>query len=143
MPKQINFETEYKDFSLAQMGKRFATLRKFHEEAKTTAAQIWAEVDYLRFTAIPDKLEAENIESLRIPDVGTLSTRFEASCTCLDKDKLIEWLEAHDALDLVSSSVNGSTLKAFILGRIRDGEKIPDTDIIKFSPFTVATLTKC
>ncbi len=138
----MEFKNKYDKAGLQQLGKSFNNLRLKHEKAKRQAAEIWAEVDYLRFTAIPDMMNEQDIQTVTIKGVGRLSLRMEAQCKTVDKQSLFEWLEEIDATELMSNTVNSSTLKAFILNRIREGEPIPDDGIIKFSTYEMATITK-
>ena len=137
-----DFEKKYQDCSLPELGREFVKLRERHTELKEQAAKIWHEVDYLRFTAIPDTLEAEGIESLKVDDVGRISTRVESSVKTIDKERLRQWLINNDGVAMISETINSSSLKAFIMNRVRDGQDIPGDEIIEFKPFVVATITK-
>jgi len=137
-----DYKDAYKGAGIQQLGMSFNKLRIKHQALKDKAAEVWAEVDHLRFTAIPDKMNEEGIQTVTIKGVGRLSLRQEASCSTIDKAALFKWLEENDAADMMSNTVNSSTLKAFIVGRIREGESIPDDTIIKFGAYDMATITK-
>ncbi|MDH3375390.1 MAG: hypothetical protein OEQ39_00265 [Gammaproteobacteria bacterium] len=137
-----DFKDKYEGLDLKQLARKFKMLREKHEDLKSKAAAIWHEVDYLRFEAIPEKMEDDNISTCVIDNVGRLSTRVEASVKTNDKNLLRTWLIENGAEDLLSETINSSSLKAYIMNRIRDGQDIPGAEVIEFKPFTVATLTK-
>ena len=137
-----SFEEKYAGMKVAELGARYLALREAHQQLKDQAAVVWHEVDYLRFTAIPDGLEAENNESVKVEGVGRIGTRIESACKTIDKDALRDWLVANEAEDLISEAINASSLKAFISQRIRDGQPIPGSEIVEFKPFVVGTVTK-
>ena len=137
-----DFKEKYENHNLNQLATSFKHLRDEHAELKERAAVIWKEVDYLRFDAIPEKMEEENTSNMVVDGIGRLSTRVEASVKTNDKEKLREWLTEIGADDLFTETVNSSSLKAFIMHRIRDGGNIPGSEVLEFKPFTVATITK-
>ncbi len=137
-----DFEEKYNGKNLAQVAASFKSLREKHADLKEQAADIWKEVDYLRMTAIPELMEEMGIDTVKLTDIGRISLQTQASCSTLDKNKLMDWLREHDSEDIISDTINSSTLKSFVMHRIADGEEIPPDDIIKFKPFQVATITK-
>ncbi len=54
----------------------------------------------------------------------------------------MDWFRGHDLDDMIQEVINASTLKAFIREQIREGNEIPGDDLIEFSTYTVATITK-
>jgi hypothetical protein len=137
-----DFKEKYEGLDLAQLARKFKMLRDKHADLKDKAAEVWKEVDYLRLEVIPEKMQETDTETILIKNVGRLSTRVEASVKTNDKELLRDWLIEHDAEQLMSVTVNSSSLKAYIMNRIRGGEDIPGADILEFKPFTMATLTK-
>lgn len=133
---------KYEGLSLKQAAKKLQSLRIKHDKQKTAAAETWKEVDYLRLTLIPKLMDEIGTDNIRLEGIGRLSIRVEASCSTLDKEGLFNWLSENGHDELMSSTVNSSTLKAFVLNQIRDGEEIPNSDIIKFSTYEMATITK-
>lgn len=139
----MDFKKKYAKSKIHHLGAALNKLRSQHAEIKSEAAKIWAEVDYLRLTKIPDMLDEMEISSVKIKGVGTLGTRMESSCSTKNKDALIEWLRSNSFDSLISTdTVNSGTLKAFINNQIREGEPIPSSDIVKFTTFEMAVITK-
>lgn len=140
--KMTDFKAKYENLDLKQLARKFKMLREKHEDMKAKAAEVWREVDYLRFEALPEALEEAGLDTALITGVGRISTRVEASVKTNDKDALRAWLIEVGAEGLLTETVNSSSLKAFIMNRIRDGGDLPGEGVIEFKPFTVATLTK-
>lgn len=138
----IDYKEKYEGAKLPDLALAFKDLRDKHSSIKEQAAEVWSEVDYLRMTAIPEMMEEMGIDTVKLTDIGRISTTVQASCSTVNKDALINWLVEHEFGEIVSETVNSSTLKSFVMNQIRDGKEIPDDTIIKFSPYTVATITK-
>ena len=88
------------------------------------------------------KMEEMQIDTAKISGEGTISIRDEASCKTSDKLGLMDWFRDHNHKDMIQETINASTLKAFIREQIREGNEIPDDDMINFSTYQVAVVTK-
>lgn len=140
---EVNYRKKYAKSKIHNLGAALAKLRRIHLAAADKNALVWAEVDYLRLTRIPELLDEMGITSVKLKGIGTLGTRFEASCKTEDKEALLKWLRKYGYEDLISTdTVNSSTLKSFITNQIREKEKIPPASIVKFTPFEMAVITK-
>jgi len=136
---RINFE----DMTLEQLAVAMVESRNRMDAAKNEESAARAEWDVLRRKFIPEKMEEMGLESARIKDVGRLSVRTDAFCStpAANKPKLFEWLIENGHSDLITDSVNGSTLKAFIKEQILAGNDVP-LDIINYDPYTFVAITK-
>ncbi len=135
----MNFE----DMSLKEMAKTMKEVRTRLDDAKETSSHLQKQWDDLRKVHIPNKMEEMGIESVRIEGVGTVSERTDAYCSTPAKNKqaLYDWLEQHGHGDLITDTVNSSTLKAFMKEQILEGNDVPD-DIVNFTPYTYVAITK-
>jgi hypothetical protein len=118
-----------------------AAIRKELDDAKEAASgfqQMW---DHLRIQLIPEKMEDSGLENARISGVGTLTLATDAWVSTKNSQELFKWLEDHEHGDLITETVNPSTLKAFLKEQVRNGEDIPDEEIVKFTPYTYAKIT--
>lgn len=133
----------YEYMNLEELATAMKDTRELLDEKKAESSILQKQWDSLRKKWIPKKMEELGIESVRITGVGTVSERTDAYCSVPAKNKqaLYEWLEEHDHSDLITDTVNSSTLKAFIKEQILLGNEIPD-DIVKFDPYTYVTITK-
>lgn len=126
---------------LAIKMKEVASLKVAQEEdMKETNA--W--LDVLRMEAIPQKMEAEHLESpVKFDGVGrvSLTTDLLVSVKGGMKDKLFGWLQENKLGDIIQPGINSSTLKAFIKGRIKAGKEYPD-DCLNVTPIEKASILK-
>jgi len=137
------FPALMKGKTIKQVAKELVKLRNRHEATKEKNALLWAKIDFLRLTLLPEMMDDLGTTSMRIDGVGRLGINTQATCKTLDKEALIDWLRENDHADIIQQDViNGSTLKAFIGHQIKDGEEIPDDKIIDFGTFSQATITK-
>ena len=130
--------------SLEELVTEMKITREKLDGLKAESSALQKKWDDLRKVQIPNKMEELNLESARVADVGNISLQTDAYCTVLASKKALlqEWLEAHDHGDLVTETINASTLKAFMKEQIMAGNEIPPEEIVNFLPFTYATITK-
>jgi hypothetical protein len=134
---------EYSEMNLQELIKIQAELSFQRDELKDRVTALNKKIDLLRNSIIPDKMEDEGIDSIKITGVGRVSLypMTQVSVRNGKQPELQEWLKSQDAQDLIKPTVNASTLKAYINERIRSGEDYPD-DIINFNAFSQARITK-
>jgi hypothetical protein len=58
-----------------------------------------------------------------------------------NKLALWEWLREHDAADIITETVNSSTLAAYVRGQMKEGEPYP-AELLEISAYDVASLRK-
>ena len=102
-----------------------------------------AEFDFLRITKIPTQMEDEGVDRITITGIGrvSLTADMHVSVKTDMKAKFYDWLRDNGRSDLISETVNASTLKAAVKGMYKAGEEIPE-DLLNVSPFTRASITK-
>jgi len=139
--QERQFEELYEDYALQELAKEMVARDEAHKALKAQAAEIYAAYEYLRKVAIPRKMEEMGIEMVRLDGIGTVSLRTDAYCTvpAQYREELHDWLRYNGHADLVTSTVNASTLKAFIKEQMMEGQEVPD--MVKFEPYTYATIT--
>jgi hypothetical protein len=121
----------------AQLQGMFAEM---HEHADRIKAAIGKMYDWVRMGIVPEAMDAEGLELMKIEGLGRVSLTSDINLKVLDKDKSFEWLEEIGSGDLIAPTVNASSLKALIRRRMRDNEEIPE-DVYTVTPFTRASIT--
>jgi len=124
-------------------------IEKMHEQQTAKAAledslkKINAHLDFLRITKIPTVMEDEGIDRISISGIGrvTLTADMHVSIKAEQKEAFYEWLRDNGRTDLISETVNPSTLKAAVKKMVRDGEETPH-ELLNISPFMRASITK-
>lgn len=135
------WQKEIEHLELVDLVKLMASIRRELDDTREKAAELQRKWDFLRIESIPPKMEEEGLESARISGVGTLSLAADAWIGTKDQSALFQWLEANGHGDLITETVNASTLKAFMKECLRNGEEIPDEEVVKFTPYTYAKIT--
>lgn len=99
-------------------------------------------LDEIRLTELPEAMENAGFEKMTIADVGTVYIRADlfASIPAAVKEEAWAWLVDNGHGDLISSTINGSTFKAWCKEQIKAGEPLPD--LFKVTPYTMAVITK-
>ncbi len=100
-------------------------------------------LDEIRLTELPEAMENAGFEKMTIADVGTVYIRADlyASIPAAVKDDAWTWLIENGHQDLISTTINGSTFKAWCKEQIKLGEQLPD-NLFKVTPYTMAVLTR-
>lgn len=93
-------------------------------EAKTTLQKAF---DWLRISHIPERMEAEELESMVIEGVGRmyLTTQFMASIKADCKEGAYQYLQDNGHGDIIQSTVNASSLKALAKQKLKDNDPLP------------------
>lgn len=137
---------EYVESCCAPMGhveavhmmKRMQDLNESADTAKKTIGKLY---DWTRMGLVPMKMEEEGVENVRVVGIGRVSLTADLSVSMPDKPAGYRWLAEHGLNDLITETVNASSLKAVIRRRLRDGDDVPE-GVFKISPFTRASITK-
>jgi hypothetical protein len=132
---------EYAEFSLHAMVEHMKLMQMEKEEVEAALSLINAKLDTLRLEMIPAKMEEDGVERITYEGIGRVSLTGDMYTQVVDKPGLYDWLEGNGFGDLIQLTINASTLKAFVKGRVKAGKEIP-TDFIKIAPFTRASITK-
>ena len=135
---------DYSNFTLEELALKMKTIKSELDAAKSISGELQATWDELRKKWLVDKMEEMGIESVRITGVGTVSQRVDAYCTvpAASKRALYDWLQEHDFGDLITDTVNSSTLKAWMKEQTLKGNEVPSDEIVKFTPYTYVAITK-
>jgi hypothetical protein len=118
-------------------------VRKQKESLEETLKEVNETFDFLRITKIPTVMNDENIDRISVKGVGRVSITADmhVSIKADKKDDFYQWLRDNGRTDLISETVNASTLKASVKKMFKEGE-IPPEDLLNISPFERASITK-
>jgi hypothetical protein len=133
---------EYKDLSLRALAEMMKVMREEKDELEAQLKLVNAKYDVLRYEAIPNKMDEEGMEKGPTYDgIGRISLTADLFVSTKDKNGLFSWLRDFGMGDIIQPSVNASTLKAFIKGRMKDGKDVP-SEFVNITPVTRASITK-
>lgn len=134
-------EPEMSGVSAADAARFQKQLMDTHEMADSLKSTIGKVYDWVRTGLVPEKMDEEGLELLKIEGIGRVSLTSDINVSIINKDEEFKWLEESGHGDLITETVNASSLKALLRRMIRDGKEVPEA-IFKVIPFTRASITK-
>lgn len=118
------------------------TAAKADKENELKSINAWNDV--IRMEALPSKVEEMGLESpVKLEGIGRVSITSDVLVSVKGgmAQNLNQWLIDHGFGDLIKESVNSSTLKGFVKGRIVNGEEYPD-QYLNVTPIEKASVLK-
>jgi hypothetical protein len=118
-----------------------------HAKTKALAADYWQEVCLITRQIIPERMDTDQIQNVTV----ILPDGSKKQLLCLDqvsvktpaenKAALWDWLRDNGAEELITETVNSSSLAGYVREQMRQGEPWP-SDICEVSTYTTASLRK-
>ena len=137
LPSQEELENE----ELRDLAKLQQRLKNLHELMDANKSAVGKVYDMLRVAVIPPLMEDQGVASVTLSGIGRLQLTDDIRVKVLDKSKQYQWLEMNGNGDLITETVNASSLKALLRRQMREGEAIPG-DTFEVTPFTRASIVK-
>lgn len=131
----------YAGMTLKEMVENMKVMADKKEELGNQLKIVNAHYDVLRMESIPEKMDSEGVENIRLEGIGRVSLTADMFVATTDKAGLYKWFHDNGLADLIQETVNASTLKAFVKRRIKEAKDIP-ADFLRVTPFTRASITK-
>lgn len=134
---------QFQDMPIPEVVKQLRALKDTKDGVDEQAKLLQSTIDHLELSVLPEKMAEEGIENIRVTGAGRLHVRADLRVSTKGglRDALIEWFETNGLEDLVTETVNASTLKAWVKEAQRKGLPVPE-DFINISPYERAILTK-
>jgi len=100
--------------------------------------------DWLRTAVTPARMDEKGITTITVAGIGrvTLQDDVFVSVPAETKAQAHLWFGDMGFSDLITSTINGSTLAAWIRKRIKSGEELPPAELVKVTPYTRAQITR-
>lgn len=138
-----NFDSEYSGYTLNELIVAMDKAQQNKEAMEERMKQLNARFDYLRLNAVPNKMDEEGVSNLTLEGIGRvgLTSDAYASIKTGQKEHAWEWLQDTGHGDLITETVNASSLKAALKQMVAKGEIIPE-EFFNFTPFTRASITR-
>lgn len=134
---------EYDNMKVYQLATHLRALKNLKDEIKALHTAVQNEYEFLSVNILPERMDDEGIETLKIKDVGRLQSTSDIRCNvpAANREALQEWLIDAGFESMVRPDVNSSTLKAFVKECIASGKPYPE-ELLKVTPFTRASVVK-
>ena len=136
-------EKDLNKLSIAQLGELLKVTRAKLDYADFIKKEMQKAYDHLSINVVPERMEDEGVEIMKIADVGRLQVKDDIYCSVPadNKSAVQAWLKKSGNGSLIAPTVNASTFKAFVKGCIKDNEEWPE-ELIKVTPYSRATVVK-
>lgn len=125
---------------LAQISK-MRDLQGEKEKLEGLLKVVNAHYDVIRMETIPEKMDEEGVENMRVAGIGRVSLTADMFVATVNKQGLFQWFREQHLGDMIQDTVNASTLKAFVKRRMKEGKDVP-SEYLRVTPFTRASITK-
>lgn len=134
---------EYDNMKVFQLATHLRALKNLKDEIKALHTAVQDEYEFLSVNILPERMDDEGIETLKIKDVGRLQSTSDIRCNvpAANREALQEWLIDAGFESMMRPDVNSSTLKAFVKECIANGKPYPE-ELLKVTPFTRASVVK-
>lgn len=133
---------EMQKWSLVDIIREMKTIENELEAQKQIVTHIQSTYDHIRKNIIPQRMELEGIPSIVVNDVGRVTVRpmVQASIRADHKNEAYQWLEDYGH-DIMTQTVNSSTLTALVKRLIEKGEEVP-AELFNIYTYELAVITK-
>jgi len=134
----------YDRMSIAELGACIKELKGQLEELGAEKSSIQKIYDFLTITVVPERMDDEGLEVIKIKDVGRLQLASDIRCACPagNREDLYKWLTDHGHAAMITDTVNASTLKAFVKEQMKQADGEYPKDLLKIDPYSRATVVK-
>ena len=114
------------------------------EQVKASLAAINVLLDAIKTRLVPDKMTQDGVRTATFEGIGRVQLRSDMYIhTPADKrEDMYQWLREHGLEVLITETVNASTLKATLKERLKQGDTLPDPDVVKITPVIVSSIVK-
>jgi hypothetical protein len=132
---------QLRSLSMASLVETMDKVKSEYDQLKAASSELAIELDMIRLTVLPEKMDEDDISTVTITGVGRVTLQGDIYFGIIDKEEAFKWLRKHGHGDIIQETINSSIGKAFAKELMRNGETVPDT-CFKVTPFTRAQLTR-
>lgn len=113
---------------LVDLAKAYYALKEGYAELDAARKQVYAVLDSIDKFELPKMFEDADVDLIRIPELGrSFYPQMKYSARVQDKDALMNWLRERGQEDLISETVNSSTLAGYLKNLLlEEGVEIPE-----------------
>lgn len=141
--EQGDYSAKYATMTIPELAAELKRLKGELDVMGAEKTEIQKQYDYLSISVLPDRMDEEGIESVKIAGVGRLQTSSDIQCNIPseNRESVQNWLRENGHAAMITESVNASTFKAWVKEQMKNENEYPK-DLIKVHPYSRATVVK-
>lgn len=119
---------KYDGMTLTELGEKMVEVRRKLDEAKAKKTELEKEYDFLCTVKIPPAMEEEGLTNFKLASCGKGIRVQDEVFVSLPKEQFEQmkvWLQERNEDAIIQETINSSTLKAYITGKIKKGDEYP------------------
>jgi hypothetical protein len=127
---------------LQELGAKLKALKTAKKSATELLASINKGIEEITKNDLPEEMSALEIDKVTIKGIGTLSVKADiyASILASNRNAAKDWLVDQGYEDLVTETINASTLKAWAKEYIKQNGEPPPEEIFNITPYEYVDL---
>ena len=127
---------------LQELGAELKALKAAKKSASEELASVNKRIDKIARFDLPEEMSALEFEEVTIRGIGTLYVKADiyASVLAVNRDAAKEWLVENGYEDLITETINASTLKAWAKEFIKKNGELPPDEIFNITPYEFVDL---
>lgn len=129
---------------LAPVATHYKNIADLEEAIQRCKVKVYEMKEHLRFTVLPDLFTQNSVKTVTTLNgyrVGIDMSDISVSVPPENKGMAYGWLTENGYGDIITSTINSSTLKATIKGMIRENVPVPE-DVFNITPYVKLSVTK-
>lgn len=136
-------EQNYDSMPVPLLAAELKRLREELDKFDAIKKEYQVAYDFLSISVLPERMEEEMIETLKVAGVGRLQSRSDIRCAvpAQNREAVKTWLVDNGHGSMIAETINSSTLKAFVREMMKEGKEWPE-DLLSVTPYTRATVVK-
>lgn len=134
---------DYNIMAIPDLAAELQALKNELDELGDMKSEVQKRYDFLSIEVVPDRMDDEGIESIRVAGVGRLQTQSDIRCNvpAANREAVQDWLKNNGHGSMVTESINSSSLKAFVKEMMREDQPYPK-ELLQIHPYSRATVVK-
>lgn len=136
-------QARHSRMTITQLAKELKAVKAELESADIYKSALQKVHDRLAKVVLPERMDEEDISTIKIEGIGRIQKKTDIYCSCPahSREALQQWLNDNGHGSLVSTTVNASTLRAFIKEQMKAGSPIPD-GLLTITPYQLVSIVK-
>lgn len=146
--EKVNIDDSNEDGSNVKRGeledacRLYYHIRKEYDLVNDARKKIGGQLEHMSYNVIPNLMEVREVRNITLDDVSTrFALSHRTSATMLNKQEVMDWLRGIGAGDMITETVNASSLGSFVDEYVTE-KQIDPPDCIQVKRHSLTSMTK-